>query len=258
LATLVNLESVERGLEQHEITLIDPRRPMKYLSGHLPGALNVPAYKAFGADGQLLKEAQLAAFIGAAGIDNEGALVLYDSPEGQNAAMLAWILEYLGRPDVRVMAAFFEAWKGSGREVLYRPVTATPRTFVPRLAPAGRITAKEARAATGLRFVDFRSVEEFSGKKSIGDDRPGHIPGAVNIVWRDLTDPPHKFLKPRAELFKMLTDAGLAPGEKIVAYCRSGPRAALGYMALREAGFDARLFDGSWIEWSRRGLPAEK
>ena len=63
---------------------------------------------------------------------------------------------------------------------------------------------------------------------------------------------------PRAEIERMLADAGLAPGDRIVAYCRSGPRAALGYLALREAGYDVQLFDGSWAEWSRLGLPAEK
>ncbi|MEA2648655.1 MAG: hypothetical protein QOG61_1090, partial [Candidatus Binataceae bacterium] len=35
-------------------------------------------------------------------------------------------------------------------------------------------------------------------------------------------------------------------------------RAALGYLALKEAGFDVRLFDGSYAEWSGNGLPAEK
>jgi 3-mercaptopyruvate sulfurtransferase SseA len=43
-----------------------------------------------------------------------------------------------------------------------------------------------------------------------------------------------------------------------VAYCRSGPRAALGYLALTQTGYDARLFDGSFAQWARAGLPVEK
>jgi 3-mercaptopyruvate sulfurtransferase SseA len=42
--------------------------------------------------------------------------------------------------------------------------------------------------------------------------------------------------------------AGSAPTDKVVAYCRSGPRAALGYLALRELGYHMWLFDGSFAE----------
>jgi 3-mercaptopyruvate sulfurtransferase SseA len=56
----------------------------------------------------------------------------------------------------------------------------------------------------------------------------------------------------------MMTDAGIGRADRIVTYCRSGPRAALGYLALKELGYEVRLFDGSYAEWSSNGLPAEK
>lgn len=258
MARLVEMEWVADRLGHPEIVIVDPRRPMKYLSGHLAGALNVPVYKAFGGDGKLLPPDDLAALLGASGVGGDAIPVLYDSPEGQNAAMLAWIFEYLGRTDVCVMASFYEAWKAGGREVLYRPVAAAPRTFIAHPNPAGRITAAEARGARGLKFVDFRSREEFIGERTVADDQPGHIPGAANIVWRDLAAPPQALLRPRAELERLMADTGLKPGDEVVAYCRSGPRAALGYLALRAAGYAVRLYDGSWAEWSRLGLPAEK
>ena len=53
MARLVSTSWVAERLGQRGFLIIDPRRPMKYLSGHLPGAVNLPAYKAFGADGAL-------------------------------------------------------------------------------------------------------------------------------------------------------------------------------------------------------------
>jgi thiosulfate/3-mercaptopyruvate sulfurtransferase len=267
LAKLVEAEWVTERLGQPEVLIVDPRRPMKYLSGHLPGALNVPVYKTFGAEGQLLAPDSLAEFLSATGISDEKTLVLYDSPEGQNAAMLAWILEYLGRNEVQMMAISFEAWKAAGRGVTYKPVIGSARRFTARPNPGIRITIEEAREAKRCKFVDFRSREEFSGERTIGDDQPGHIPGAVNIVWRDFApvtgersegEPQHALFKPRAEIEHLAADAGVLPSDQIVAYCRSGPRAALGYLALREAGYSVRLFDGSWAQWSRLGLPAER
>src|ERR1700735_3505983 len=113
MAKLVDAAWLLPRLESKEIAVVDPRRPMKYLSGHLPGAINIPMYQAFGADGRLPGPAALAEFLGGggAGLGDSITPVLYDSPEGQNAAMLAWILEYLGRRDVLILDAYYEYWK---------------------------------------------------------------------------------------------------------------------------------------------------
>jgi thiosulfate/3-mercaptopyruvate sulfurtransferase len=195
--------------------------------------------------------------LGAAGIGAGRTCVLYDSPEGQNAAMLAWILEYLGQPEVFLMARFFEEWKAASHDVRYRPVDAEKRSLTVKLDLSRRILADEARAARSFKFVDFRSPEEFRGERVIGDDQPGHISGAINVAWKDIADLPHGPLKSIEAIRTILSSSGIARGDQVVCYCRSGPRAALGYLALREAGYAARLFDGSWAEWSRLGLPAE-
>jgi len=257
LAKLVNAEWLAARIGADAITVVDPRRPMKYLAGHLPHAINVPVYKCFAADGALLDPTALAQFLGASGLGDGATPVLYDSPEGQNAAMLAWILEYLGRDDVAIMLEFFETWKKSGREVFYKPVDAAAQRFTARPDAAVRIGVEEARVLPGTRFVDFRSAEEFSGARTIADDRPGHIPGSSNVAWRELGQG-EMVLKSAADLKELFAAVGLSSAAEVVAYCRSGPRAALGYLALRQAGYRARLFDGSWAQWSRSGLPAEK
>jgi thiosulfate/3-mercaptopyruvate sulfurtransferase len=258
MAKLAGVEWVAARIDSNEIIVVDPRRPMKYLSGHLPGAINLPIYQAFGADGKLLATGALAEFIGSAGIGGSAMPVLYDSPEGQNAAMLAWTLEYLGRTDVSVLDCYYEHWKDLGMEVRYRPVRAKPVAFTVRENPAIRATLAEVRDGTGLKLLDLRSREEFIGERMIGEDTPGHIPGAVNLIWRDFASPPERILAPTEKIERMLTGAGVGRGDRIITYCRSGPRAALGYLALKELGYDVRLFDGSFAEWSRNGLPAEK
>src|SRR5271170_4478664 len=169
MAKLVGAQWIFERLESRSIAIIDPRRPMKYLLGHLPGALNIPVYKAFGADGRLLAVDALAEFIGSSGLGDAVIPVLYDSPEGQNAAMLAWILEHLGRVDVRVMDSFFEARKANGREVRYKPVEAPAQRFTARVDPSIRATMDQVREADGVKLADFRSREEFTGERSIGE-----------------------------------------------------------------------------------------
>jgi thiosulfate/3-mercaptopyruvate sulfurtransferase len=258
MAQLVGAEWVAARLESNEIVVVDPRRPMKYLSGHLRGAINLPIYKAFGTDGKLLVAGALADFIGSMGLGDTVTPVLYDSPEGQNAAMLAWVLEYLGRTDVLVLDSFFENWQERGLEVRYRPVTARPVAFTAHENPAIRASIADVRERGALKLVDLRSREEFNGERAMGEDTPGHIPGAFNLEWREFANPPARILAPAAKIVQMLSEVGIGRGDRVVTYCRSGPRAALGYLALKQLGYDVRLFDGSYAEWSRHGLPVAK
>jgi thiosulfate/3-mercaptopyruvate sulfurtransferase len=229
---------------------------MKYLQGHLKNAVNLPVFRAFGGNGKLLSVDELARWVGAAGLDEKRTPLLYDSPEGQNGAMLAWILAYLGRSDVRMLNVFYERWVAERREVFYKPVAGTPAIFTPQVNSRIRVTLDELRSGAKAKLIDFRSKEEFSGERDM-DDKPGHLPGAVNLVWRDLIGPSQSVLAPQDKIEHLLAAAGITRDDQIVAYCRSGPRASLGYLALRHYGYAVRLYDGSYAEWAKSGMPVE-
>jgi thiosulfate/3-mercaptopyruvate sulfurtransferase len=48
-------------------------------------------------------------------------------------------------------------------------------------------------------------------------------------------------------------------GDRVVSYCHIGQQATVVYFAARYLGYDARMYDGSFEEWSRNTeLPVEK
>ena len=106
---------------------------MRYLMGHLRGAVSVPYKKLQAPDGRLGPPEQLAAAFGDVGLGDDVTPILYDHQDGRNAAMATWVLEYLGRTDVHIMDLRYEAWKDEGREVLYRPVVTRGANFTVRL-----------------------------------------------------------------------------------------------------------------------------
>jgi thiosulfate/3-mercaptopyruvate sulfurtransferase len=256
MATLVTAPWVEQHVDAPDILLLDPRRPMRYLQGHLKSAVNLPVYKAFDADAKLLPDADLQRWIGTAGLDDRSTPVIYDAYDGQNGAMLAWLLEYFGRTDVHVLNIFYERWHAEGHEVFYKPVTAAPKTFTAHVNPKLRATIDDLRGDSGFKRIDFRSREEYSGQQD-RDGRPGHIPGAINLVWRDLVGTAQEVLASPEVIQPLVSAAGIQRGDRLVGYCRLGMRAAVGYLALQQAGYDIRLYDGSYAEWARSGLPVE-
>jgi thiosulfate/3-mercaptopyruvate sulfurtransferase len=256
MAVFVPAKWLEDQVDSPGILLLDPRRPMKYLQGHIKNAVNLPVFRAFDAEAKLLPETDLLQWIGSAGLDAQTTPVIYDSYDGQNGAMLAWILQYLGRTNVHLLNIFFDRWVAERREVFYKPVTPVAKEFIVQVNPKIRAAADDIRSKPGLKLIDFRSQDEYTGKFD-RDGKPGHIPGAMNIVWRDLVGTEQEVLAPREKVEQLLSAVGIEPGDQIVGYCRTGLRAAVGYLALQHYGYHIRLYDRSYADWARSGLPVE-
>lgn len=245
-------------LGEPALTVADPRPIMRYLSGHVPGAVSVPTEKAFDLDGRLLPDDALADWLGASGISNGRTVVVYGDSDGQAAAMLAWMLEYLGHPDVVFLRSRFERWKEEGGELAYRPVAATATTFEARPRAELRATWKDVASPLRCCLLDTRSPEEYQGDRVIAGDPPGHIPGALNVPWLSFLAEDDDLLLSPGELAVRLQSSGADPDQETVVYCRAALRAAVAWLAMHVAGAPVRLYDASFLDWSRRpGLPIE-
>ncbi|HUG39489.1 MAG TPA: rhodanese-like domain-containing protein [Longimicrobiales bacterium] len=109
-------------------------------------------------------------------------------------------------------------------------------------------------------ILDARPPAEFSGETpGEGIDRPGHIPGAHNVFWQTLVESPDApRLKDEAELRRIFEQAGVGPDDTVVAYCRTGGQASFLYTVAKHLGYDVRLYDGSYVDWSRTEYPVER
>ena len=240
------------------VVTIDTRPVVKYLAGHVPRAVNFPLTKLLDPKTlALVPIEQLGSTLSATGIDRSSTIVLYDGYDGQSAALLAWILEYMGHEDVSILSRRIEAWSEEGRELLYKPVMPQPRKFETELNENVRVRPQELLQKGDVKILDLRSRDEFEGKVAT-EVRTGHIPNARNIPWTDLIGASHMFLRSRSDLEEVAKKMRLAPTDKIVTYCSYGPRAAIGYLALQSLGNEVRVYDGSFHQWAQNPrLPVE-
>ena len=256
MATFVSADWVEEHIGRPGYLLVDPRSAMRYLMGHLRGAVSVPLKKLQDDQGRLRQPEELAATFGAAGLGDDVIPILYDGSDGRNAAMHSWILEYLGRDDIHIMDLLYDQWKEQGHDVLYRPVATEASSFTPRVHDGVRASVDDAANPGVAKLLDTRSAEEYRGEVEI-DQRPGHIPGSIHLPWSELAGQDGRLLIETDRLQQTLSSVGVGPDDSVIAYCRSGLRAALPYLAMKQAGYDVRLYDGSYVEWMMSGNPVE-
>ena len=105
-------------------------------------------------------------------------------------------------------------------------------------------------------IIDVRESERYQGLREPIDLVAGHIPGAINIPWRENIDAAGKF-RDVAELKTIYSKylEGVAP-EKIIVHCGSGVSACHTLFAFHLMGLEgAKLYVGSWSEWSRNNNP---
>ncbi len=181
------------------------------------------------------------------GIERERtAVVIYDDEGGCYAARLWWMLTYCGHDDVRLLDGGWSAWKKSGGSSTSEPFNAIAANFIAH--PQSQLLATMAdvrdRGSSDILF-DCRASERFSGSEENLDVKAGHIPGALNVPWRELVDENGMFVG-----VARMAEALSVAGDRSIMYCGSGVTACVCLLSAVQAGLDLpRLYAGSWSDW---------
>ena len=105
---------------------------------------------------------------------------------------------------------------------------------------------------TDVQIIDTRLEVEYNGRVIYGENKAGHIPGAISLPFNSLVDS-NGFLKSRAALEKYVTDKGLDKNKLQVTYCTTGVRASYVAVILEELGFTVRNYEPSFARYANVG-----
>ncbi len=246
--------------------------PAQYQEAHVPGARFLPweavNQERDGIPGMLPPAKELAATFENVGITADGAVVFYDEEGGVQAARAYMALDYLGAADnAALMDGHWPLWEREGYPVSGEPVPAEEgatldislQPFVIGVTMMQDIVWANENSHEDYLLVDARPPAEYKGAEP-GEaiERPGHIPGAVNVFWQDTLVSPEEPVLRDPEALRELYGLEEAVQPRIVTYCRTGGQAAHSYFTLRYLGFSPAVYDGSYIEWQRQAhLPVE-
>ncbi|WP_419933976.1 sulfurtransferase [Candidatus Palauibacter sp.] len=192
----------------------------------------------------------------AAGVSNDSHVVVVGDL-GHVSARVFMTLDYLGHGDrTSVLDGGMAAWKAAGGEVSAESVPPTRGNLEADVREDMLVTAEwieERLGDPGVTLIDARPDDEYTGERPGRDFlRGGHIPGAYNLYWQDLTREEIPTLVEMAEVKARFEEAGATMDGVVVNYCLIGMRASYTYMISRYLGYDAKFYDASWNDWGRR------
>ncbi|MEV0357042.1 sulfurtransferase [Nocardia sp. NPDC050697] len=268
---LVSVDWAEENLNAPGVVFVEVDEDTSaYDGGHIAGAVRLdwktdlqdPVRRDF------VNQEQFSDLLSARGIANDDEVVLYGGNNNWFAAYAYWYFKLYGHNNVKLIDGGRKKWELDGRP-LSTDAVSRPATQYKAAAPDLTIRAfrDEVIAAIGTKnLVDVRSPDEFSGKilapahlPQEQSQRPGHIPGAINVPWSKAANEDGTF-KSDAELAELYKEAGLDGEKETIAYCRIGERSSHTWFVLQEllGHQNVKNYDGSWTEYgSLIGAPIE-
>jgi thiosulfate/3-mercaptopyruvate sulfurtransferase len=237
----------------------------EYLAGHIPGAvffdIEAIADHSTALPHMLPDPVAFSSAIRKLGIGDGMRAVIYDGAGLFSAPRVWWTLRAFGMQEVAVLEGGLPKWKAEGRPLEEGAVRRQPRHFTARVdhGAVASVSDVERQLQAGMQLVDARSAARFAGEEPEprAGVRPGHIPGSLNLPYRDLILDGR--LRPRAELERKVAEAGIRLDRPITTTCGSGISAAILALVFESLGRrSVPVYDGSWTEWGgRHDLPAE-
>ena len=274
---LISAAELARTLDS--VSLFDARSgpdvEARFAQAHLAGARHVHLERdlsdpgldaAHGGRHPLPSVSQFAATLGRLGIERGTDVVIYDDKAGANAASrFWWMLRAAGHEKARVLDGGMAAAITAGVPIESGPgpeasATAEPYPFTAWQRPTLRVDEFAAAIDDGTQLaIDVRCRARFRGEEDPFDPNPGHAPGTLNVFYEENLNAEGLFQSAQqlrdkyAELF-----AGRS-ADRVVIQCGSGVTACHTLLALERAGLDgARLYVGSFSEWTRQGRPVTR
>ena len=258
---LVEAGWLREHLGDHDLRVVDFRWYLlrrngrdEYLAGHIPGAAFVDLDEVTGSGAgrhPLPTAEQFERAMRKAGVGSHTKVVVYDDTGGSTAARLWFLLGLFGHRAQAVLNGGLQAWGGP---LDTDPPVVAPGDFKAQEPDRSRILDFEAvRALRGVPLIDARAGERYRGEKEPIDPKAGHIPGALSAPFTESLEADGRFKTPD-ELRKRYE--GLGADRGAVFYCGSGVNATHHLLAMEVAGLPgARLYAGSWSDWSSRDAP---
>lgn len=250
IPSVVPISWLKQNLDNPHLVIVDLRVEEEYKKDHIENAVNIPGLKSLFDKKFLMPKLDfLKDLFSNAGIDDKSLVVAYDNGDFIWAARFYWILDTLGHKNVGILKVSYGNLLKQEFSMSKKVPELVRKEFVPRIDNEKIETKLSTLLSLGKKtIIDGRKKSHYVGKESIAK-RFGHIPTAQNFACTQnyqVTDDGN-IMKDFEDLEKIYQK--IPKNKEIILYCDGGADAALNFIVLKELGYKAAIYDGSWAEW---------
>lgn len=253
---LISTSTLETRLKDDSLVLLHVGTQKDYAAGHIPGArlltlADISITDDRGMRLQLPPAESLSQAFGNLGVSDTSQIVIYPGTDSVQSATRVWFtLDYLGHGShTALLDGGLSLWKSEQRTLSTETPAVTPATLTVRPNPELVVNSDWVLSHLkdpAFQIYDARFAEFYSGANAGGMPRAGHIPGALNVPYPTLLSEDKKLLAPD----RLQSLMQMKQGRPAVTYCHIGQQATVLYFVAKYLGMEARLYDGSFQEWS--------
>lgn len=213
--------------------------------------------------GKLLSKENYKQIFSILGINDDTEVLVYGFTMPQagfgDEGRVIYTFNYAGFDNVKIIDGGFEKVQKLGFNKNYVP--AEDRVDVSSVARQEAdnneqaIFTDELLALIGkenVQIIDTRLEAEYNGRVIYGENKAGHIPGAISIPFNTLVYE-NGFIKSRPELEKYFEEKGLDKNKLQITYCTTGVRASYVAVILEELGYKVRNYEPSFARYANVG-----
>jgi thiosulfate/3-mercaptopyruvate sulfurtransferase len=183
-------------------------------------------------------------------ISGQTHVIAYDASRFAFASRLWWLLRYLGHERVSILDGGWQNWLNAGYPVSNQIPVPKTGSFLPQVQQDWVVTIEEVKRQKeqgGVVLIDARESDRYRGEREPIDPIAGHIEGALNYPWLEVTDS-QGFSQPQDLQTQRWQER--QGDREIILYCGSGVTACVNIFSLTLAGYEnVKLYSGGWSDW---------
>lgn len=102
------------------------------------------------------------------------------------------------------------------------------------------------------QIVDTRLAVEYNGRVIYGENKAGHIVGAISLPFNSLVEE-NGLLKSNSEIEEYVKSLNIDKNKTLITYCTTGVRASYVTVILTELGYKVRNYEPSFARYANVG-----
>jgi thiosulfate/3-mercaptopyruvate sulfurtransferase len=177
------------------------------------------------------------------GIESKSPILLYDDGSLAMACRLWFMLKLIGLKEIYILKGGFDSVRASEDKITKDlPKKQSSHLSLDLqedlLCSVEEVIKMKDQEDTVL--VDARAAERYEGLEEPLDFIAGHIPGAVNIFWKDAFDQ----VGPNSDIYDNVKNY-----KQVINYCGSGVTGCVNMFFMFENQIKSKLYLGSYSDW---------